>query len=202
MITEYTVKKYCCEDLSLIENYDKAIADTIQHWECHHRRGTIYSKSGLIEIDEYYNRPAIELIFMPSKEHKALHTKLKMTGYKHTKESREKMSIAHLGKKRGPHSEDHKRKLSEAHKGKKLSSDTRNKISNTLKGFKQSPDTVAKKYHKTAQYTLDGKLIKIWLSAKDASRELGINQGNLCSCCRGIKKSAGGYVWKYVSGGN
>ena len=198
MITEHTVKTYCCEDISLIENYDKAISDTTQHWDCHHRRGTIYSKSDLIEIGEYFYRPAIELIFIPTHKHKALHTKLRMTGYRHTKESREKMRIAQLGKKRGPHSEDHKRKISEAHKGKKLSSDTRNKISNTLKGFKQSPDTIAKKSNKTAQYTLDGKLIKIWLSAKDASLELGINQGNLCSCCRGIKKSAGGYIWKYV----
>ena len=36
MISE-SYKKYCCEDPSLIENYDKAIADTTQTWEIHHR---------------------------------------------------------------------------------------------------------------------------------------------------------------------
>ena len=26
------VKRYCCEDISLIENYDKAVADNTQIW--------------------------------------------------------------------------------------------------------------------------------------------------------------------------
>lgn len=37
MISENYVKRYCCEDISKIENYDKAIADTTQVWECHHK---------------------------------------------------------------------------------------------------------------------------------------------------------------------
>ena len=37
MINEYQAKRYCKEDLSKIENYDKAIADTSQIWDCHHR---------------------------------------------------------------------------------------------------------------------------------------------------------------------
>ena len=34
------VKKFCCEDISKIENYAAAIADTTQTWECHHRMET------------------------------------------------------------------------------------------------------------------------------------------------------------------
>ena len=64
MINERNVKKYCCQDQSLIENYNIAIADNTQMFECHHRRETIYSRKDLIEIGEYYNRPAIELIFL------------------------------------------------------------------------------------------------------------------------------------------
>ena len=32
-----TKKYYCCEDISLIENYDKAINDLTEKYDCHHR---------------------------------------------------------------------------------------------------------------------------------------------------------------------
>ena len=73
MIDKKRAIKYCKNDISLIENYDKAIADETQVWHCHHRRETIYSRSGLIEIGEYYNRPACELIFLTKSEHMRLH---------------------------------------------------------------------------------------------------------------------------------
>ena len=38
MINEKRAKSYCKDDISLIENYDKAIADNTQVWHCHHRR--------------------------------------------------------------------------------------------------------------------------------------------------------------------
>lgn len=75
MINEYYAKKYCCEDLSLIENYELAINDTTQMWECHHRRESIYSSKDLIEIGEYWKRPAAELIFLTHSEHQQLHKK-------------------------------------------------------------------------------------------------------------------------------
>lgn len=37
MINEDKVENFCCEDFSLIENYDKAVADKEQVWHCHHR---------------------------------------------------------------------------------------------------------------------------------------------------------------------
>ena len=37
MICKKTIKNFCCDDPSLIENYDKAINDTTQTWDCHHR---------------------------------------------------------------------------------------------------------------------------------------------------------------------
>ena len=117
MICERTIKKFCKDDISLIENYDKAIADTTQVWQCHHRRETIYSAKELIDIGEYYNRPACELIFLTKSEHMKLHHLGKPTWIKGkhlSEETRKKMSEA----KKGKHlSEEHKRKLSEAHKG-------------------------------------------------------------------------------------
>lgn len=60
------------------------------------------------------------------------------SGWKHTKESRKKLSEAHKGQKSswyGKHLPDEMRhNISEAHKGKKLTAETRNKISLSSKG--------------------------------------------------------------------
>ena len=84
MICIYAVKKYCKEDPSMIENYDKAIADKTHTWDCHHRDEirtlpsgmVVYrSRKELIENDRYYNCPANELIFLTKSEHNKLHNK-------------------------------------------------------------------------------------------------------------------------------
>ena len=79
MINEYYAKKFCCEDLSLIENYDKAIADTTQTWDCHHRGEILpcgrFSRDDLKKFGLYFNRPAAELIFLTPSEHRLLHLK-------------------------------------------------------------------------------------------------------------------------------
>ena len=117
MISKRSAKAFCREDISLIENYDKAVSDTTRMWHCHHRRETIFSKSDLIEIGEYYNRPACELIFLTPTDHHRLHN---------------------LGKpawNKGKHlSEDTRKKLSDSHKSKHHSEESRKKISDTLKG--------------------------------------------------------------------
>ena len=38
MINFEWAKKFCKDDISLIENFDKAISDSNQTWDCHHRR--------------------------------------------------------------------------------------------------------------------------------------------------------------------
>ena len=144
MISKRSAKAFCKDDISLIENYDKAISDTTQLWHCHHRRETIFSKSDLIEIGEYYNRPACELIFLTPLEHHRFHnlgkslsaeTRKKMSeankGKHHSAETRKKLSEANKGKH---HSEETRKKISEANKGKHLSEETRKKMSEALNG--------------------------------------------------------------------
>ena len=158
MICENSAKSYCKDDISLIENYDKAIADKTQVWDCHHRRETIFSKSDLIEIGEYYNRPACELIFLTPTDHRRLHNLGKPSGMKgkhHSAETRKKMSEAHKGKqawnKGIPQSEEAKKKNSEAHKGennywfgKHHSEEARKKMSEKKKG---KPSWMKGKHH-------------------------------------------------------
>ena len=132
MICEYTVKKFCKDKISLIENYEKAIADSNQMWDCHHRRGPIVSKKELLEIGEYYNRPASELIFLTKSEHMAIHKKgnKNRLGKTCSEEVKRKISVANKGKKR---SEETKRKMSDVRKDMKLSEETKKKISKSLK---------------------------------------------------------------------
>lgn len=44
------------------------------------------------------------------------------------------------------------------------------------------------------QYDLDGNFIKEYLSIAEAQRH-GYN--SICRCCKGITKTANGYIWKY-----
>ena len=124
MICFEYAKKYCKDDISLIENYDKAFNDKEQSWDCHHRRETTTSKKELLELGEYYNRPARELVFITHSEHMALHNK----GKHLSEETKLKMSIAKKNM-----SEETKKKLSEALKGKKMSEEAKRKMADAIK---------------------------------------------------------------------
>lgn len=70
------VKRYCCEDISSIENYAAAVADKENVWECHHRlEDKGISRDELKTLGLYYKRPASELIFLTKEEHLKLHNK-------------------------------------------------------------------------------------------------------------------------------
>lgn len=149
MICNRTVNKFCKDDITKIENYDKAIADNTQTWAIHHRLETHFSdgtlrpidaqitKAELIALDMYFDRPAEELIFMTRGNHTKLHCK----GKPASNETRQKMSFSKTGKKRGPMSEDHKKRISESNKGKKRTEESRRKISERTKEQWQNQET-------------------------------------------------------------
>ena len=131
MISEYTAYAYCCEDVSKIENYDKAIADMTQTWICHHRReildnGEKVYLSELKRLGLYYHRPASELIFLTKAEHNRIHSvgNVYHKNKPHSAETRKKMSETRKGRKtwnKGiPLTEEIKRKMSETKKGRKF----------------------------------------------------------------------------------
>ena len=47
------------------------------------------------------------------------------------------------------------------------------------------------------QYTLDGKFVREWKSAKQAEREGGFNQSHITHCCIGERKKHQGCIWRY-----
>ena len=91
--------------------------------------------------------------------------------------------------KTGKHySEKTKKKMSESHIGKHPSENTKKKMSDANIGKGTKP---------ILQYAKDGELIAEWVSGTEASRVLGIAKSGITSCCQGIYKSAGGFVWRY-----
>lgn len=48
------------------------------------------------------------------------------------------------------------------------------------------------------QYTLDGELVGVYESAREAARQTGFNQSHISACCRGELKTHKGYIWSYV----
>ena len=185
-------KRFCSEDISLIENYDKASKDLLEVWDIHHRKEDEgYSKQELKDNGFYYKRPASELIFITHAKHTSLHHKGK-TGYwkgkHHSEETRRKMSLNHADFKgeKHPlygkhHSNETRRKISEANKGKKLSGEKHPRSKPILQIDKQT-----------------GQVIKTWPCTREVQRILRINPSNISACCLEKRKQAGGYIWKYA----
>ena len=42
------------------------------------------------------------------------------------------------------------------------------------------------------------ELLATFPSIQEAERQTGISDGNICFCCSGRRKSAGGYLWRYT----
>lgn len=68
-----------------------------------------------------------------------------------------------------------------------------NPIKNLPKDLKGKNNPKAKKI---VQLDVNNNLIKEWETIKEAKETLGIY--HISACCRGIRKTAGGFVWKYV----
>ena len=47
------------------------------------------------------------------------------------------------------------------------------------------------------QYSKSGDFIRGWKSAREVERMLGIANSHIIACCKGKRKSAGGFVWQY-----
>jgi len=119
------------------------------------------------------------------------------------------------------HTEKAKKAISEGNKDKIRSQETRNRIRDSVKRI-MTPESIslisertkaalaipanrarveannyAKRRKRIQQLTLSGEFVALFSSATEASRETGVNKGNLCACARGLFEQAGGFVWHY-----
>lgn len=109
-------------------------------------------------------------------------------GYKHTEESKKKISEIHKGKKM---SDETKLRIKEKMNGRKFSEDTINKMRIAQYGEKSS---VAKPI---LQYTLDGVFIQEWISAMEVCRNIKINYTGILKCCNNKQNTCGNFIWKF-----
>jgi hypothetical protein len=114
-------------------------------------------------------------------------------GKKHSEDTKLKISLKKIGK-------------SSPRKGCIVSEETKNKQSlakigkiGNATGFKHSEETKNKKRKPVYQLDLDGKIIKEWLGAREASKNLAINESKITSVCKGNRITTGGFKWKYVN---
>jgi group I intron endonuclease len=142
------------------------------------------------------------------------------TGVPWTEERREKFKELMSGENNPcfgkPKSDETREKLSKALKGRVISEESRVKRRETMKGIPKSDETrekmkeaaknrtnkmpSGKEHHNSKsviQSDLHGNLIKTFDSIHHAAKEVSIQPGGICMCCKGKLKTTGGYVFKY-----
>ena len=138
MIYEKSIRQFCSEDPSLIENYNEAVSSP-EKWVCHHRGEILpcgrYTPADLKKFGLYYHRPASELVFLTRNEHTRIHKlgNKNCLGKHRTEATKEKLRQAHLGKRL---SDAAKEKLRQLNLGKRLSDETKAKMSQKWLGKK------------------------------------------------------------------
>lgn len=116
--------------------------------------------------------------------------------------------ITSSNNKSGHISNDAKRKISDFNLGKTISKEVRLKMSKSKigkerhrKGKKMPEDTKIKmsksKMKPILQFTLDDVLVAEFDSALTASVHLNLIATHIRACCRGKRKSTGGFKWSY-----
>lgn len=153
----------------------------IEHYNTFGKNGYNLTKGGSgVNIGEF------------SKDHKDKISKA-LKGVKKSIETRQKLSEA---------KKEYYRQNPDARRGKTIPEDVRKKISETLKNkhfhlSEEHRDVLRKSNCKAILAFKDGMFFKEYDSMLSASMDLGICKSSICSCCRGLYKQAGGYVFKY-----
>ena len=126
-------------------------------------------------------------------------------GYHHSNETKKKISYSSKNQIRNSEINE---KVRAALIGHIVAQETRNKISATLKKYfktNQNPNKGKKGKECSwcriiGQYDkITGEKIKVWYGTKEIERENpGFHSSVIVNVCRGRKKTAYGYVWKYI----
>ena len=116
--------------------------------------------------------------------------------YKHSEESKKKMSEAKTGEKNpmyGKHpSEETKNRISESMSGEKNPMYGKHHSEESKKKIRENNPSKP-----VLQFSKDGEFIAEYPSTHEAGRQTGCNQQSICACCNGKRKSCGGFIWKY-----
>lgn len=98
------------------------------------------------------------------------------------------------------HSDETKQLLSNLAKDRWRNEDYRRHMSDIRKNTGVGADNPRAKV--TLQYDQYGNFIQAWDCAKVAANELNICYAGITNCCRGVRQSAGGFIWRYQEDGS
>lgn len=109
-------------------------------------------------------------------------------GKHHSEEAKKRISESNIGR---VFAEEHRKHISESMTGHKVSEETKKKMSEAQTGKTNAPTKSVLQFSKT------GEFIAEYPSIMEAERQTGCNPSHICQCCKGKRKSAGGFIWKY-----
>jgi group I intron endonuclease len=122
-------------------------------------------------------------------------------GYKYTEEQRKRMGENRKGEKNGMYGKHHTEESIEKerikHLRENLSPDTIYKMSIAKKGKKRSNESIRKQIETISNKVICIETSIVYDSTKDAGRLNNIDSSSIAKVCRGERKTAGGYHWRY-----
>lgn len=124
------------------------------------------------------------------------HEKLSKAAYKRNQDPQKYNNICEGNRRRWQREEEHQKISAGLEKYYKNNPERKEEIKKERKQFfAEHPEK--KTTRAVDQITIDGIYVKTWLSMTEAEGELGISLKNISAVCRGQRKTAGGYVWRY-----
>ena len=84
--------------------------------------------------------------------------------------------------------------------GKHHTEEAKAKMSFAKIGKKMTKETLIKKSKSVIQYDINMNFINEYYGITEANRKTKINLTNISACCKGLRKTAGGYIWKFKEG--
>lgn len=129
-----------------------------------------------------------------------------MFGKHLTVNARKKISEAQKGNKSRigkHHSEESKRKIglkskgNKYHLGKHHSEEAKRKMRRPKTEIEKQHMRESKPKTPVVQYTIGLEYVAKYESTREAERQTNIGHCKIISCCKGKRKSAGGFIWRY-----
>lgn len=122
-------------------------------------------------------------------------------GYKYNDEQKKQMSEIHKGEKNGMYGKHHTKETIEKervkHLRENLSQETIQKMSLAKKGKKRDRQSVEKQIASISNKVICIETSVIYNGTKEAGRLNNIDPSCISKVCRGERKTAGGYHWRY-----
>lgn len=122
----------------------------------------------------------------PKSEEQKRKTSQSLKGHKHSEETKKRISKAIKGKNTGKDHWSYGKERSEQH---------RQRHSASMKGkFAGNKNPSAKK---VVQLNLQGELVSVFETMREASVNIGVSSSGIVNCCKGKSNTAGGFKWMY-----